>query len=47
MFLCSSQFNVLLDEQSGENSRMEKKIKQSWGIKIMMTIAIINIANIL
>lgn len=42
LFLCSIQFNFLLDEMNTENSRIEKKIKQSGGIKIMMIITIIN-----
>ena len=42
----SNSIHMLLDELKAENSGIQKKIKQSWGIKIMMTIAIIKIADV-
>lgn len=44
IFLCSIQFNLLLGKLNTENSSIEKKIKQTWGIKLMI---ILKIANIL
>lgn len=42
----SSSIHLVLDGLNAENSRRQKKIKQSWGIKIMKTIAITKIANV-
>lgn len=44
IFLCSIRLNLLLGELNTENSGIEKKIKQTWGMKLMI---ILKIANIL